>query len=49
MSSMAGLWQHRSFMRLCFARLASVAAGQMLMVALAQRDALLPDGTGRGG
>ena len=34
MSNLAGLWQHRSFIRLWFARLASVAAGQMLMVAL---------------
>lgn len=34
MSQAGPLWQYKSFIRLWFARLASVAAGQMLMVAL---------------
>ena len=34
MSRNESLWVHRSFILLCFARLASVTASQMLMVAL---------------
>ncbi len=34
MISDSGLWSHRGFIRLWFARLASVSAGQMLMVAV---------------